>query len=161
TRVQSVAGRFNVVSSGGKNVVIDFAHTPEGMDNLLRAVREIYKGRVICVFGAGGNRDKAKRPKMGAVASRLADFSFLTADNPRDESVYEIISEIASGFDLDCKYRVVSNRSEAIKQALALSNGLDVVVIAGKGAEDYIEIKGVKTPYNDMEEVEKILNIEQ
>ncbi|MFI5036125.1 MAG: UDP-N-acetylmuramoyl-L-alanyl-D-glutamate--2,6-diaminopimelate ligase [Acidimicrobiales bacterium] len=134
-RVEGVPGRFEVVARDGVVVVVDYAHTPEGLERLLRDVRELAPGRVIAVFGCGGDRDREKRPAMGAVASRLADLTIVTSDNPRGESPGVIADAVLSGVVAGAPVRRVLGRREAIGQALAEAGAGDVVVIAGKGHE--------------------------
>ena len=148
----AVEGRFNVISEGGKRVVIDFAHTPDGLDKIIRSVRELTSGKVITVFGCGGDRDTAKRPIMGKIATNLSDFVYLTSDNPRFEDPNAIIEDIRKGVIGD-NYTVEPNRALAIKMALEEASEADTVIIAGKGAERYQDIQGVKHPYDDYSEV--------
>lgn len=145
-------GRFNVINTD-KMVIIDYAHTPDGLENLLKAALMLKKRRLITVFGCGGNRDKTKRPIMGAISQKYSDLVILTSDNPRLEEPADIIADIASGMQEG--YISVPDRGEAIKMALALAKEEDIIVIAGKGAEQYLDTKGVKIPYSDMEEVKK------
>ena len=150
-----VDGRFNVLE-GGKRVVIDYAHTPDGLENLLNAARSFKSdlGRVIVVFGCGGDRDRGKRAQMGKIAACSADFSVLTCDNPRTEDPVQIIADIEQGFSSDrSKYIVIADRGSAITYALLIAKREDVVVIAGKGAETYMDVGGEKKPYSDRAEV--------
>lgn len=145
-----VAGRVEVVSSEPL-VVVDFAHTPDGIEKVLAA----FKGReLVVVFGAGGNRDKSKRPKMGAAVERFAKTAIVTSDNPRDEDPHEIIAQVCGGM----RHAVVEvDRKKAIERAIALATNGEAVVILGKGDEDYQEIKGVKQHFSDKEVVQEIL----
>ncbi len=145
-------GRFNVINTD-KMVIIDYAHTPDGLENLLKAVVMLKKKNLITVFGCGGNRDRAKRPIMGAISQKYSDLVILTSDNPRLEEPADIIADIAVGMQEG--YISEPDRAEAIKMALTLAKENDIVVIAGKGAECYLDIKGEKIPYSDMEEVKK------
>ena len=132
---------------------------PDGLENVLKTATELaQKNRVICVFGCGGNRDVEKRPLMGAVAQKCADFSFITTDNPRFEDNFEIAQEIASGFTKN-KYKIVLDRGQAFREALDMCRDGDVIVLAGKGAETYTEINGTKVYSSDKELVKKVLNI--
>lgn len=143
-------GRYNVVSRGGVDYVIDFAHTPGGLRNILTEARRGAKGRLICVFGCGGDRDRGKRPEMGAVAARLADEVIVTSDNPRFEDRAAIAEDILSGIPEGSDVTVILDRATAIKSAVSRAERGDVVVIAGKGDESYIDELGVKTDYDDM-----------
>ena len=116
------------------------------------------RARVIAVFGCGGDRDHEKRPIMGEIAGRLADFAVLTSDNPRSEDPYAILAEIEAGIkNTGCPYTVIENRREAIKYAMTHANPSDVVVLAGKGHETYQEIKGVKHPFDEKVVVKELL----
>ena len=148
--VTRVEGRFDVVFTSGCGVIIDFAHTDDGLRNVLGAVREFVTGRIITVFGCGGNRDRTKRPIMGRTVCEMSDYAVITSDNPRYEDPMEIIADIKSGITGD-NYEVQPDRKKAIIRALELADKDDIVVIAGKGAERYQEIKGVKYEYNDEE----------
>lgn len=151
SRVNQVEGRFNVINMGGVNVIIDFAHTPDGLEKVLSTARKITKGKLKVVFGCGGNRDRNKRPIMGKVGEDFADEVCLTSDNPRFENPDEIINDIASGMSRPCKK--ILDRRQAIREMLSSAQNGDSVVIAGKGAEKYQEINGEKFPYNDFDEV--------
>lgn len=158
-----VAGRFQALHSpGGLTAVIDYAHTPDAVTNVLNSIREVIrdKGRIITVVGAGGNRDTGKRPIMAAEAARLSDTVILTSDNPRFEDPDDIIAQMRSGLTPQAARKTLSvtDRREAIRTALRLAVPGDVVLIAGKGHEDYQEIKGVKHHFNDREVVEEAFN---
>ena len=153
--VNPVEGRFNVINHPKCNVVIDYAHTPDGLENVLKTARPLTKGRLFVAFGCGGNRDRLKRPIMGKIASQLADKVFLTSDNPRNENPFSIIREIESGIDKNKPYAIYENRTEAISKALDECRKGDTLVIAGKGGEKYQEINGKKIPYNDFDAVYK------
>ena len=143
-------GRYNVVSECGVDYVIDFAHTPEGLKNILTEAKRGAKGKLICVFGCGGDRDRGKRPEMGAVAARLADEVIVTSDNPRFEDRAAIAEDILSGIPEGSDVTVILDRATAIKSAVVRARSGDVVVIAGKGSENYIDELGVKTDYDDL-----------
>ena len=131
-------------------IMIDYAHSPESLESILNAVKSYTRGRVICVFGCGGNRDKNKRPLMGEIAGRISDYTIITSDNPRDEEPSEIIKEIEEGIKkTKANYKVIEDRKEAIKAAIEMANKLDIVVIAGKGHEMYQEVKGKKNEFNE------------
>lgn len=148
-----VEGRFNVIRCNGFNVVVDYAHTPDGLEKVITTARELTKGRVLTLFGCGGNRDKQKRPLMGRVASDNSDYVFLTSDNPRFENPRDIISEIEKGMHGD--YEVEESRTVAIENALSKCQKGDTLIIAGKGGEKYQDIMGKKVPYNDFDTVYK------
>ena len=155
-----VKGRVEVVPTPGKpyTVLIDYSHTPDSLENVLKTVREFAKRRVICVFGCGGNRDRAKRPIMGEIAGRFSDFAIITSDNPRNENPMDIIETIEEGVKRSgANYTVIENRRDAIAHALDIAQPDDVVLIAGKGHENYQEINGTKYHFDDKEIVEELL----
>lgn len=152
-----VAGRFNKIDKNGVHVVIDYAHTPDGIANILSATKQMANNnKVIAVFGCGGNRDASKRPLMGQIACDLADYAVITSDNPRYEDPEQIIKNICKGIKNYSNYETIVDRKEAIKKAISLAKPGDVVAILGKGNEDYLDIKGVKVPYSDREVVDEI-----
>lgn len=158
--VKGVSGRMESLPAGGFDfsVILDFAHTPDGLSNLLSAVQGFAKGRVIAVFGCGGDRDNAKRPIMGATAAKLADFCVVTSDNPRTEDPTRIINMVLEGVRSEkTEYVVIENRREAIRYALNIAKKDDVVVLAGKGHENYQEINGIKHPFDEKIIVAEIL----
>jgi len=136
-------------------VVVDYAHTPDALEKVLASLREQTTGRLICVFGCGGNRDKGKRPLMGKAVADLADFAVVTSDNPRHENARGIIDDIVAGMTGD--YHVEKDRAAAIDQALRQAVKGDVVLIAGKGHETYQEIGNDKLPFNDVEVAIRVL----
>jgi UDP-N-acetylmuramoyl-L-alanyl-D-glutamate--2,6-diaminopimelate ligase len=142
---------------GGKQplVVVDYAHTPDALEKVLMALREQTKGRLLCVFGCGGNRDAGKRPLMGEAASRLADSVVVTSDNPRHENPADIIAAIVAGMRGD--YRVEPDRAAAIALAVNMAQPGDIVLVAGKGHEDYQEIAGIRHPFSDQQVVSQTL----
>jgi UDP-N-acetylmuramoyl-L-alanyl-D-glutamate--2,6-diaminopimelate ligase len=145
--VRGVPGRFEAVDEGQPfSVIVDYAHTPDSLANVLEAARELGEGRLIVVFGAGGDRDREKRPLMGAVAGALADHAIVTTDNPRSEDPAEIAAEVAGG-ELD----VVVDRRAAIEAAIGEARAGDVVVIAGKGDDREMELAGGSVPFDDRE----------
>lgn len=155
-KLMPISGRFNLINFG-KKVIIDYAHTPDGLINLLSSAREICKGRLIAVFGCGGNRDNKKRYIMGEIAGRYADFTIITKDNSRYEVPLDIMHQIEEGVKSETSnYLLIENREMAINYAVAYSKEEDIVLIAGKGAEDYMDENGIKTPYSDREVVQKI-----
>jgi UDP-N-acetylmuramoyl-L-alanyl-D-glutamate--2,6-diaminopimelate ligase len=159
--LQTVRGRFERVgASGGPTVIVDYAHKPDAMEKLLLAVRQLASDkRVILVFGCGGDRDRGKRPLMGEIAGRLADFTFVTSDNPRGESPAAIIREIERGFRPEdrSKYRAIEERRTAIAEAIDSAGPDDVVLIAGKGHENYQVVGDQILHFDDREEAEIIL----
>jgi len=156
--LKKVDGRFNTFDVNGVRVVIDYAHTPDGLENILKATREITEGKVYSVFGCGGNRDSSKRPIMGRISERNADFTILTSDNPRFERPEDIVKDIQTGMERG-NYVSILDRKKAIEYAISLADKGDSVVIAGKGSEPYIDMLGVKTPYEDRKVVENLMNM--
>jgi UDP-N-acetylmuramoyl-L-alanyl-D-glutamate--2,6-diaminopimelate ligase len=155
-QVAAVPGRMQRFGGGGKPlVVVDYAHTPDALDKVLVALREQTRGRLLCVFGCGGNRDKGKRPLMGEVASRLSDSVYVTSDNPRNEDQAQIIAEIVEG--MSANYHVEADRAAAITRAIQDARPEDVVLLAGKGHELYQEIAGTRLPFSDAEVAQRIL----
>lgn len=147
-----VPGRFEKVDAGQNfAVIVDYAHTDNALENVLKTARGIAKNRLICVFGCGGDRDRTKRPKMGRVAAELSDLVVVTSDNPRTEVPHRIIEEIMAGINGAARERVtaVTDREEAISHAIGIARPGDVVLIAGKGHEDYQIIGEVKHPFDD------------
>jgi UDP-N-acetylmuramoyl-L-alanyl-D-glutamate--2,6-diaminopimelate ligase len=133
-----VPGRLErVANARALNIFVDYAHTPDALKNVLETLCEIKKGRIITVFGCGGNRDQGKRPKMGAVAEALSDVCIVTSDNPRSEEPQEILNQIVSGFKSPKAPLVLSDRREAILSAIKMARADDLVLIAGKGHETY------------------------
>jgi UDP-N-acetylmuramoyl-L-alanyl-D-glutamate--2,6-diaminopimelate ligase len=149
--MQPVPGRMMRLGGdpGQPVVVIDYAHTPDALQSALRAVRAHLNGKLICVFGCGGNRDQGKRPQMGRAAELLADDVFVTSDNPRNESASKIIEDVIAGFETPSRVRVEPDRATAIQQAIANSRPGDVVLVAGKGHETWQEINGQRIPFSD------------
>lgn len=157
---KGVKGRAEVVPTPGKpyTLLIDYAHTPDGLKNILEAVRGFCKGRVIAVFGCGGDRDAKKRPIMGKIGADLADVAIITTDNPRTEDPMAIIRDILAGIDATRKnYEVIENRPRAIRHAMDIGEKNDIIVLAGKGHETYQEIHGVKHHLDEREVVTQYL----
>ena len=159
--LKSVSGRLEPIHSPeGFTAIVDYAHTPDALENVLKAIHEVLdgKGKVITVCGAGGNRDKGKRPLMAQEAMKQSDRVIITSDNPRFEEPQDIINDMLSGLDKQQMKKVVSivDRKEAIRTACMLAQKGDVILIAGKGHEDYQEIKGVKHHFDDKEVVKEI-----
>jgi len=155
-QVEPVAGRLQKLGGEGKPlVVVDYAHTPDALEKVLQTLREVAAGKLICVFGCGGARDKGKRPLMGEVASRLADEVIVTSDNPRHEDPQAIIAEIVAG--MNANRQVIEDRALAIAAALRRAAPNDVVLVAGKGHEDYQEIDGKRLPFSDVAVASRLL----
>jgi UDP-N-acetylmuramoyl-L-alanyl-D-glutamate--2,6-diaminopimelate ligase len=155
-----VPGRFEFVEEATKygfEVVIDFAHTPDALEKLLLTAGKLTEGRIITVFGAGGNADKGKRPLMGQVASKFSDVIVLTSDDPKREDPNEILTDIEAGVDKFKPYLIIPERREAISVALTLANRQDMVIIAGRGHENYQLIGDNALPFNDKNVVKEIL----
>lgn len=154
-----VDGRLERVARfRGADVVVDFAHTPDGLEKSLLSLRGYCKGRLIVLFGCGGNRDREKRAQMGKVAARLSDYAFLTSDNPRYEEPLSIISEIEKGFrSVSKNYTVVEEREKATRYAIESLREGDILLVAGKGGERDQEIMGIKYDYNDKTVIESII----
>ncbi len=153
-----VPGRLEAVANKkGKRVFVDYAHTDDALLNVLGTLREITPGRLVVVFGCGGNRDKGKRPLMGKVAARIADFSIITNDNPRNEVPEKIAAEIAAGFDSERKYEIILDRKAAIARGFELVGKKDILLVAGKGHETYQEFNGAIFPFDDREAVREAL----
>ena len=160
-----VAGRFQTFESPkGYTAIIDYAHTPDALVNVLNSIHDVINGngKVITVVGCGGNRDKGKRPIMAKEAAKLSDKVILTSDNPRFEDPNEIIADMVAGLDVTDKAKTIriTDRKEAIRTAAALAEKGDVILIAGKGHEDYQEICGVKHHFDDKEIVMEIFKEE-
>lgn len=149
--VTSIPGRFEAVRCGQDfQVIVDYAHSPDGLENVLRAARQVTAGRIITVFGCGGDRDRGKRPLMGQIAGRDSDFTVVTSDNPRSEDPLEIIREIEPGLEASGgEYLVIPDRRQAIAQALTLARPGDLVLIAGKGHETYQIVGDEVRPFDD------------
>ncbi|MBM2846661.1 MAG: UDP-N-acetylmuramoyl-L-alanyl-D-glutamate--2,6-diaminopimelate ligase, partial [Bacteroidetes bacterium] len=161
-KIRSVRGRFEqIVSPRGWTAVVDYAHTPDALENCLRTIHDILPEhratRILTVFGCGGNRDKGKRPTMGAIASSLSDVTIITSDNPRKEDPQTIIDEINIGVVKGKTLMTEVDRRKAIVMALELAQEGDVVLIAGKGHEDYQVIGVAKHHFDDREEVEQYI----
>jgi UDP-N-acetylmuramoyl-L-alanyl-D-glutamate--2,6-diaminopimelate ligase len=148
-----VPGRFEPIDEGqGFSVLVDYAHTPDSLENVLRAARRLTTGKLISVFGAGGDRDRDKRPKMGRVGAELSDLTVITSDNPRSEDPAAIVAEVAAGAEGPAELKVVLDRRESIALALGRAGPDDTVVIAGKGHEQGQEFEnGRKIPFDDRE----------
>ncbi len=145
-----------VVRVRGAWVFVDYAHTPEALRTALESARRLCQGRLLCLFGCGGNRDQGKRPLMGRVAAEMADELFITSDNPRFEDPMAIIRDIVSGLNGRTPYHILPDRREALAEALRRLSPGDVLLVAGKGHEDYQEIRGERKPFSDREEIRRL-----
>ncbi|AEB75843.1 UDP-N-acetylmuramoyl-L-alanyl-D-glutamate--2,6-diaminopimelate ligase [Clostridium botulinum] len=151
-RCENVTKKYNL----GFDVIVDYAHTPDGLENILNTAKDFTKGRLISVFGCGGDRDKTKRPIMGKIGSDLSDIAIITSDNPRTEEPMSIIDDVVSGIDKD-NYVVVENRKDAIKEAMKIAKKDDVIVVAGKGHEDYQILKDKVIHFDEREVIADIV----
>ena len=165
--IEPPRGRFEHFTSGtGVLVIVDYAHTPDALLNVLQTIKQLdfaevglrQKGKTICVFGCGGDRDPIKRPIMGKIGAKYSDIAIFTSDNPRSEDPEKIIEQMKTTLTPEelQKARTISNRYEAIKEAVRIAQAGDIILCAGKGHEDYQEIKGVRNHFDDMEEFKKI-----
>lgn len=155
-----VKGRIEVVPTPGTDytVIIDYAHSPDGLENIISSLQEIAKGRVVTVFGCGGDRDKTKRPKMGKIAAELSDYCVVTSDNPRSEDPHSIIEDILEGMKgVSTPYTVVENRKEAIRFAMEHAQKDDIILLAGKGHETYQILPTGTIHFDEREAVAQIL----
>lgn len=157
---QGVKGRIEVVPTNTDyTVIIDYAHSPDGLENIITSLKEIAKGRVVTVFGCGGDRDKTKRPKMGKIAAELSDFCVVTSDNPRSENPTLIIQDVLEGMkDSKTPYKVVENRKEAIAWAMNNAKADDIILLAGKGHETYQILPTGTIHFDEREVVAQVLS---
>ena len=156
----SVSGRLEKLPVPNRDyaVLLDYAHTPDALENILKTVRSFTKNRIITLFGCGGDRDRAKRPIMGEVAGRYSDYCIVTSDNPRSEEPLSIMQAIEEGVSRSgCEYIMIENRKEAIRYALSMGKAGDVIVLAGKGHETYQEINGIKNHFDEKEIVAELI----
>ena len=158
--IEPPRGRFQyLTSSSGVLAIVDYAHTPDALEKALSTAQEINnnKGKIISVFGCGGDRDPLKRSIMGKIGAAMSDIAIFTSDNPRSEDPEKILAEMKTDLSAEeeKKVKTISNRREAIREAVKLAHKGDIILCAGKGHEDYQEIKGVKTHFDDMEELKK------
>ncbi|WP_160688883.1 UDP-N-acetylmuramoyl-L-alanyl-D-glutamate--2,6-diaminopimelate ligase [Clostridium sp. C2-6-12] len=152
-RCERVGAEYNLPYE----IIIDYAHTPDGLENILKTAKAFTKGRLISIFGCGGDRDKVKRPQMGKISTDIADVTIITSDNPRSEEPIDIIKDIQAGLEKE-NYIVIENRKEAIKKAISIAQKEDVIVIAGKGHETYQILKNETIHFDEREVVKEILN---
>lgn len=156
--LQGPVGRMQRLGGSGKPlIVVDYAHTPDALEKVLDALRPHVQGRLLCLFGCGGDRDRGKRPLMAAVVERLADAVLVTDDNPRSEAPAQIFDDIRAGFSAVQSVRFIHGRGDAIARLIAEASADDVLVLAGKGHEDYQEINGERQPFSDLDEANKAL----
>lgn len=160
--VKGVDGRFELLDTGTDySVILDYAHTPDGLENILTTAKEFAKGRIITLFGCGGDRDHSKRPIMGEIAGKYSDLCIITSDNPRSEDPMDIIKDIVPGIEkTGCDYTIIENRREAIEYALAQAQKDDIVILAGKGHETYQILKDKTIPFDEKQIVAEILGRE-
>lgn len=159
SNIKGVPGRIqNIPNDKGFNVIVDYAHTPDGVENIIKAVREFTNGRIITVFGCGGDRDKKKRPIMGEISAKLSDYTILTSDNPRSEEPIDILRDIEIGVQpITDNYEMIADRREAIYKAVNMAMKNDSVIIAGKGHEDYEIFKDKTIHFDDLEVAKEAL----
>ena len=155
--IRGVRGRFEpVISPKGTTAVVDYAHTPDGLENILNTAKEFVQGRIITVFGCGGDRDRTKRPMMGEAAGRLSDYCIITSDNPRSENPEAILLDVEVGMkETSCPYDMICDRKEAIFRAIAMAKPEDLVAVAGKGHEDYQIFADRTIHFDDVEVVKE------
>lgn len=163
SNLESVSGRFQFFITKNKiTTIVDYAHTPDALENVLDTLNEIRtkNEQLITVVGCGGDRDVTKRPIMAKIATAMSDKVILTSDNPRSEDPIDIIQQMEKGVELHNQKKTLAivDRSQAIRVACQLANSNDIILIAGKGHENYQEIKGVKYHFDDMETVKEVLN---
>ncbi len=160
TLAKGVMGRCETVYTGTDfSAIIDYAHTPDGLSNIISTVREFTSGRVITLFGCGGDRDRTKRPQMGEISGTLSDYLIVTSDNPRTENPASIIEDIMEGvLKTSCPYTVIENRREAIGFALSFAKSGDCIILAGKGHETYQILGKEKHHFDEREVIEEILS---
>ena len=164
SKLHRVKGRFETIKSpSGIFFVVDYAHTPDALENILDSINEIRtkNERLITVFGCGGDRDHAKRPEMGKIATRKSTLAIITSDNPRNEEPNVIIKEIESGVESQnySKYTSIPDRKDAIKMAIKFAEPKDIILVAGKGHENYQDIKGTKHHFDDKEVIDELLKV--
>lgn len=161
SKSNGVKGRIEVVPNGGRDftIIIDYAHSPDGLENIITSLQEIAQGRVVTLFGCGGDRDKTKRPKMGKIVAELSDYCIVTSDNPRSENPAEIIKDILVGMEgINTPYTVIENRKEAIAYAIKNAQKDDIILLAGKGHETYQILPTGTIHFDEREAVAEILS---
>ncbi len=157
-RLKGVPGRFELVENDkGIIAIVDYAHTPDALEKVLKTATDFKRGRLICIFGCGGDRDKKKRPLMGKIAGEYSDYCIITSDNPRTEKQENIAADIESGiYETGCYYEIIENRYEAIKKAVSIYRNGDIIIVAGKGHETYQIIGEEKHYFDDREVIKKL-----
>jgi UDP-N-acetylmuramoyl-L-alanyl-D-glutamate--2,6-diaminopimelate ligase len=155
--IKQVTGRFQVFKKNGITAIVDYAHTPDALEKVIKTTRELTKGKIITVFGCGGDRDKGKRPIMGEISSKESNYTIITSDNPRSEAPLDIIEDIKKGLSGD-NWCIEIDRAKAIKQGLNMLNKGDVLLVAGKGHENYQILKDTVIPFSDIEIVKEYLD---
>lgn len=155
-----VPGRSEMVENNKEiPIMIDYAHSPKSLESILETVKKYTQGRVICVFGCGGDRDKSKRKIMGEISGRLADYTIITSDNPRTEKPEDIINDIEDGIKgVTKEYKIITDRKKAIANAIKIANKRDIIILAGKGHETYQEINGEKYPFDERKIIKEIMD---
>lgn len=154
--IESPPGRLEILKNGKQSIIIDYAHTPDAILNITKAIKEKENNKVLTIFGCGGDRDASKRPLMAKAAERYSDYIILTSDNPRFEEPAAIIADASAGFEKN-NFKIIVDRKEAIKEALTDYQDYTIIIV-GKGHENYLDIKGIKYPYSDKEEVERYIH---
>ena len=154
--LDSPNGRMDIVEYKDNIIIIDYAHTPDAVEKIITNVSKLEHNKIITIVGCGGNRDKTKRPIMGDIATRYSDYVIFTSDNPRDEKPRKILKDIVCKLDKK-NYKIIKERKKAIKSAIQMLSKNDILLLLGKGHEDYQIIKGKKIPFSDKEKVIKYL----
>jgi len=154
--MKQVTGRFQVFKKNGIATIVDYAHTPDALEKVIKTARVLAKGKIITIFGCGGDRDKGKRPIMGEISSKKSDYTIITSDNPRSEDPLDIIEDIKKGLS-GSNWRIEADRAKAIKQGINMLNKGDVLLVAGKGHENYQVLKDTVIPFSDIEIVKEYL----
>ena len=160
--VESVPGRLEHFTAAGVSVYVDYAHTPDALDSVQKSLLELKPNRLITVFGCGGDRDRGKRPIMAQSVGKFSDLAFVTSDNPRSEEPSVIADEIETGLlktRMGFSWKRILDREQAIREAVQLASAGDIILVAGKGHEDYQEVKGIKYPFDDRVVVRQALNL--
>ena len=155
-RLSAPPGRMQIIKHKNNKIIVDYAHAPDAVENILKSVKDFAKSKIYVIIGCGGNRDRFKRPIMAKIATDLSDYVILTIDNPRDEDPYIIIDDMIKGIEKD-NYQIIVNRSEAIQNGVQLLKNNDILLLLGKGHETYQIIGKEKIYFDDKNEVEKCI----